>query len=102
MEIRLPKTVTIGGVKVAVRWRKNLPGGDWGGYDHDSHLIVLSREHCVTQELAANTLLHEMNHAALAIGGVSYVLSGKAEEAVVRNFDDILLPAIRRVLSSLG
>ena len=43
---------------------------------------------------AWETLKHEMVHASLAIGGISDVLNSKTEEAIVRNFDSILLPAL--------
>lgn len=41
------------------------------------------------------TLLHEVLHAALHVGGISYALSDEIEEAVVRCIEHALVPLVQ-------
>jgi len=91
----LPTNVQVGGVKVKVRWKPTLDDS-WGTYDHDLKTIFLSKK--LPEEERLPTLLHEMVHASLAISGLNEMLTAKQEEAIVRNFDSMVLPAVLKVL----
>ena len=90
-----PTSVTVAGLKITVRWMAGNPEGDFGDYQQGRQLITLYADKLNTQESAWNTLLHELNHASLDLGGISYVLPDDTEEAVVRNHDNILFPVLR-------
>lgn len=81
-----PKSINILGRKIRIK-KRDLDG-DHGRYVHDDAVIYLSdnEEH---EKDAWPTLLHEMVHAALTIGGVSEVLDAGKEEAVCRAIENL-------------
>lgn len=85
-----PKSVTIGGIKLAVRVDPEIP--DWGQYISDSREILISVRACAKASTLRETLRHEMMHAALDIGGVSF-MERYTEECVVRALDHLFWPA---------
>jgi len=93
-----PRQITIGGHKYKVVYQKNLE--DFGNVDIDKKIITI-RESLSTQD-KLDTLLHEAYHASLALSGLSYLLDDEnKEEALVRAFDSILLPVIKRELKRM-
>ena len=99
VDFPFPASVRIGGLEVKVRWEHSAGEGElFGSYLGGRPVITLYLDKCYTEKLAWSTLIHEMNHAALDIGGVSYVLTEEREEAVVRNHDSLLIPALRALL----
>lgn len=92
-----PRSVSVGGHSLRVKWVDELPEDDWAEYRHDTKELVLSKR-CKTETERWWSLLHEMIHSSLAIGGVSYILTDEQEEAVVRNIEHLFLPSLFRVL----
>jgi hypothetical protein len=81
-----PKQITIGGHKYKVVYQKNLE--DFGNVDVDKKIITL-RDNLSTKETLDT----------LALSGLSYLLDDEnKEEALVRAFDSIMLPVIKREL----
>ncbi len=88
-----PRQITIGGHKYKVVYQKNLEY--FGNVDIDKKIITL-RDNLKPQE-TLDTLLHEAFHACLALSGLSYLIDDEnKEEALVRAFDSIMLPVIKR------
>jgi Zn-dependent peptidase ImmA (M78 family) len=94
-----PKQITIGGIKYKVVYQKNLD--DFGTLDTDKKIITI-RDNLKPQELL-DTLLHEAFHACLEVSGLSYLLDDEnKEEALVRAFDSLMLPTIKRELKKVA
>lgn len=92
----IPKSINIGGRKITV---KRQAMDDYGNYFADLNLITIDEN--LEDEEAMRTLIHEMLHAALFIGGTSYSSMGgdsEKEEGVVRNIENIALPAILEII----
>lgn len=85
----IPRSVLIGGVRVKIRIVPNME--DWGSYDHDEKLIELSSRCLDKAQDLRSTLRHEIMHAALSIGGCSYMTRFE-EESVIRCFDELFFP----------
>ena len=84
-------TISIGGKRLKVLWSSEME--DYGRYFHDAGTIVLRADLKNKPNEAMQTLRHEMLHAALAIGGVSFGMTSKLEEQVVRAADGLFFPA---------
>lgn len=90
MPVKIPKSVQVGGVTLAVRIVPDLD--DWGQYRADDREIVLSTKTVSKASSLRETLRHEMLHAALDISGLSYMKTYE-EEAIVRCIDNVFHPA---------
>lgn len=91
------KSVTVGGVKVRVKFG-DIP--EWGLYDHYAKCITISTEATKRKADFLSTLRHEMIHASLSISGVGF-LDAYDEEAIVRCIETIFFPAWERTLKRL-
>ncbi|MAP55908.1 MAG: hypothetical protein CL605_13495 [Altibacter sp.] len=90
-----PRQITIGGQKYRIVYKKDLD--DFGNLDVDKKIITI-RENLNNKD-RLDTLLHEAFHACLALSGLSYLIDDEnKEEALVRAFDSLLLPVIKREL----
>lgn len=88
-----PRQITIGGHKYKIVYKKNLE--DFGNLDIDKKLITIRGTLSDNDKL--ETILHEAFHACLALSGLSYLIDDEnKEEALVRAFDSLLLPVIKR------
>jgi hypothetical protein len=88
-----PRQITIGGHKYQIVYKKDLE--DFGTLDVDKKIITLRENLKDTERL--DTILHEAFHACLALSGLSYLIDDEnKEEALVRAFDSLLLPVIKR------
>tara|TARA_R110000824_G_scaffold160591_1_gene335481 strand:- start:2029 stop:2343 length:315 start_codon:yes stop_codon:yes gene_type:complete len=91
-----PSFVLVGGHRIKIVWRFDSVGEDlFGIYSTDKKTITLFLSNNPDSETAWGTLYHEMLHSALEMGGLSYVLGEGLEEAIVRNFDSLMLPALK-------
>jgi hypothetical protein len=72
----------VGGVKFTVTYPTKLDNPDEVGESNAMERTIKIRAD-QKGDVLERTLLHEVIHAALGVGGVSEVLHGKAEEAVV-------------------
>ena len=95
----IPSFVNVGGKRVRIRVVPDME--DWGEYDHDAFEIRISTKALVKRSLIRETLRHELMHAALSIGGVSYA-ERPDEEAFVRCMENILFPAWDRLSEKLN
>lgn len=97
--IRLPfKSVHVGGLEIPLR--VDLEICDWGQYDTDVPEIRFSVRAMQNMKTFTDTLYHEMLHAALDLGGISYSTT-YCEESVVRCLEHIFRPAWRIVENNL-
>ena len=88
-----PRQITIGGQKYKIVYKKKLE--DFGNIDVDKKIITIRESLSDNDKL--DTILHEAFHACLALSGLSYLLDDEnKEEALVRAFDSLLLPVIKR------
>ena len=88
-----PRQITIGGQKYRIVYKKNLE--DFGTVDVDKKNITIRGNLSDNEKL--DTILHEAFHACLALSGLSYLINDEdKEEALVRAFDSLLLPVIKR------
>ena len=92
----IPRKVKIAGIDVQVQFADME--GKWGDFDQDKCIIRLCKTLKEKPQMAKITLLHEMAHASLRLTGVNECMEGDVEEAVVRNFEQILFPAIEKLL----
>ena len=95
---QFPKSVTVGGRKIAVRVDPEI--SDWGQFDTDVPEIRLSPRAVSKASSLRETLRHEMLHAALDVAGIAY-LKHYEEETIVRCIDTIFIPAWEAVRKQL-
>ena len=89
--MKIPKKISIGGIAFKVRFVK-FDDDDYGKMDFDQRLILLNQAMKNNLQMTIETLRHEMIHAALAVGGVSFAVEYD-EEVIVRCLDSIFFPA---------
>ena len=91
-DFSLPLFVDIAGH--SLRIEKNLAPdfADYGEYCHDGQKIVIGDKTMASERLALNTIRHEMLHAAMHLGGVSYN-ENHEEESIVRCIEGLFFPA---------
>lgn len=70
---------------------------DSGTCDTDTKTIMLNKKDTLANKRA--TLFHELCHAALHVGGVSFVLTDEVEEAVVRAIEHGVYPLIEQIVN---
>tara|TARA_B100001094_G_scaffold139261_3_gene134717 strand:+ start:6710 stop:7027 length:318 start_codon:yes stop_codon:yes gene_type:complete len=93
-----PRQITIGGHKYKIVYKKDLE--DFGNLDVDKKIITIRSTLKINDKL--DTILHEAFHACLAISGLSYLIDDEnKEEALVRAFDSLLLPTIKKELKKV-
>lgn len=80
------------GQKIEILQISNMGTDLHGESDLDNHSIILNAHYAKTNKI---TLLHEVIHASLGIGGVSEFLTDKQEEAVCRCLEHALLDYIK-------
>ena len=85
----IPKSITIGGVRVRIRLRDLGDDDCYGMYSHRRKLIEIDKT--LKGKELHDTIRHEMLHAALAIAGLSFSESYE-EESIVRCMKFISLP----------
>jgi hypothetical protein len=93
--MKLPRSITIGGLKVKILIVDELD--DYGIYFPDKNEIHLRK---MNDNLLLDTLRHEMIHASLHIGGVSY-MEKYDEESVVRCLDSLFWPSWNKIIKKL-
>ena len=89
--MKIPKKISIGGIAFKVQFVK-FDVDDYGRMDFDQHLILLNHSIKNNLPMVAETIRHEMVHAALAVGGVSFSVDYD-EEVIVRCLDSLFFPA---------
>ncbi len=73
---------------------------DFGQYHADDRKILLGHKATLSRAVLIETIRHEMVHAALDIGGVSYN-KVMEEESIVRCLDTLFHPSWEKVRSTL-
>lgn len=96
--LKIPKQVEIGGRIITIKVDPNLD--DFGQYHADDRKILLGHKATLSKAVLIETIRHEMVHAALDIGGVSYIKVYE-EEAIVRCLDTLFHPAWEKVRQTL-
>jgi hypothetical protein len=94
------KSITVAGHRVRIKIDPNLHDA-WGEYDADAKCITVGLRVFDEPDKFAETVTHELVHAALALSGVSFAMDGRTEEAVVRCMEQIFLPALGKFNSQL-
>ena len=89
--MKIPKKISIGGIAFKVQFVK-FDVDDYGRMDFDQRLILLNDSIKNNLPMVAETIRHEMVHAALAVGGVSFSVDYD-EEVIVRCLDSLFFPA---------
>jgi hypothetical protein len=84
----IPETVSLGGISFSVI-RKELRE-DYGQFHFDKREIWISES--ISDDLAWETLRHEMIHAALYISGHTFAEKYE-EEPIVRSLENLFFPA---------
>lgn len=96
--LKIPKEIEIGGRIITIKVDSNLD--DFGQYHADDRRILLGHKATLSKAVLIETIRHEMVHAALDIGGVSYIKVYE-EEAIVRCLDTLFHPAWEKVRQTL-
>ena len=91
----VPKSITVGGVRVRIRLGDLGDDDCYGTYSHRRKLITIDKT--LKGKDLHDTIRHEMLHASLAVSGLSYSESYE-EEAIIRCMDEIYFPAWERFL----
>ena len=96
--MNIPKSITIGGVRVRIRLSDLADDDCYGTYSHRRKLIEIDKT--LTGNDLHDTIRHEMLHAALSISGLSFAQASfeDMEEAIIRCMDEIYFPAWERFL----
>ena len=86
-----PKEILIAGKRFKIIYQDDLE--DFGRFDYENQLIIIRAS--LSQREIYQTIIHEAFHVALYISGISFAIdSEKLEEAIIRCFDNFLLPLI--------
>lgn len=94
--MKIPKSITMAGVRLRVI-RDDLSDDEcFGFYSHDRKLIVLDK--ALTGKRLHDTIRHEMLEAALTLSGVGFCEIYE-QEAICRCMDEIFFPAWDRFLA---
>ena len=92
----IPDTISVMGQRVKIVVKDELTDSDgselYGHIDKDKMVIELSKKQ--TSQQMVRTLLHEVIHCCLFIGGLSEILSKRQEEAVCRCLEHGLGPLV--------
>jgi hypothetical protein len=92
--VNRPNKVIILGQPFTIKYEPSSKmQGLFGDTDVDSHVIRINKS--LPEHSIQSTLFHEFLHAALAVAGISYVISDNIEEAIVRCLENALVPHIR-------
>ncbi len=87
----MPKYIIVFGRKIKIKYCDSLDGLH-GDFNPDKLLIRIDSTNSEKEQRI--TLLHEVLHASLALGGVSELLSPELEEAIVRNLEYGVFPLV--------
>lgn len=90
-----PKSITMAGIRVRIRFRDLGDDDCYGIYSHRRKLITIDKT--LKGKELIDTIRHEMIHAALGISGLAFC-EAYEEEAIVRCMDEIFFPAWERFL----
>lgn len=97
---KMPKKVTVLGVQFTIEYKPDLRASDddscFGLTDGAARVITLCTTKNNTPKKMEDTLFHECAHAILYVAGLSELLDGKMEEAVVLAIENGLSPLYRR------
>jgi hypothetical protein len=86
------KKIIIGGIEFKIVFKEMT---DFGEMDFDKKIISIRKG--LSENETFDTLMHEANHASLAVSGLCYVLDDdNVEEAIVRAIDNLLLPVFKK------
>lgn len=83
----------IGGAEWRVKWEK-VSDDDYGECIPEERLIRINPDK--PADTFEATLFHEKLHAALAMSGLSTLLSDETEEAIVLCLENLVFPLYRR------
>lgn len=86
-----PSKIFIAGKRFKIIYQEDLE--DFGRFDYENQIIIIRST--LNQREIYQTIIHEAFHVALYLSGVSFAIdSEKIEEAIIRCFDNFLLPLI--------
>ena len=96
--MRAPVSIPIGGHRIRVQYVDELPAEDGTQDSGESSALgkrirVNKSQHNSDTEIMS-TVLHEMTHIALGLGGHGELLGEKGEEAVVLCIESMLAPVL--------
>ena len=94
----LPETVDVAGHTLSVKVTADI--AELGNFDLDTLSLCIRADLLQSPVLAMETLRHELMHAALRLGGISFVLTDGVEEGVVRAMEQLFIPAWNRVVEN--
>lgn len=91
---KLPRSIEVAGQKITVH--ETRLDGLWGQFIQDKRELHLDIEAFKDQEQADATFFHELVHASIRLSGLNEVMEDALEEAIVRNLEQILWPAVKK------
>ena len=94
---KLPRSVTVGGVKFSVKETDAIGAKMYGWFGLDDRVISIHPVLNKTIDQKYETLMHEATHAALQVSGLAFLLNDKEEEAFVRCIETVLIPSILKI-----
>ena len=93
--MKLPNSVEIGGMTFRIIVRETTDC--WGMFNFDEQLIIVGKRAMQAPKTAAETLRHEMLHAALYVAGVAF-MDDYQDEPIVRAIENLFFPAWEKTL----
>lgn len=92
-----PAKLMVGGIEFKIVFKEMT---DFGEMDFDKKTISIRKG--LSENETFDTLMHEANHASLAVSGLCYVLDDdNIEEAIVRAMDNLLFPVFKKEYKNL-
>ena len=98
--MKFPKTVSIAGrrIRLVVKPFKGADSDTFGEYFHDEKLIQINTG--LGDEVALDTLRHEMMEASLFLSGLAWA-ERYEQESIVRCMEEIFFPAWDSILTRI-
>ena len=93
--MKLPKTITIGCTKIKIVIKDGFE--DYGQFDSEKMIISLRKSDF---DPMFETLRHEITHASLFIGGISF-MEKYDEEVVVRCLENLFWPCWNKLTKNM-
>ena len=99
--MNFPKTVSIAGrrIRLVVNPFKGDDSDTFGEYSHDEKIIQINAG--LSDEVALDTLRHEMMEASLFLSGLAWS-ERYEQEPIVRCMEEIFFPAWETILKRIG
>ena len=91
----MKRKIKIGGHEYKINYEALLEKDDLGSSNIDGHYITIKKG--LSPKESRDTLIHEIIHQCLSVGGLSFGMNELTEESIVRCLEHLLIPALEDI-----